>query len=360
MPFLNPSICFRRRRSSIALEKKEASKSCQASNRRPSFSTNAQKLLAFHPPLARLSVKNGFAPSTRTWMRTGSGVFGASYMEVAMNTSLYSALIASSLLLGLAGCADQLTDSRGARIEGTRLLADKDYSHAVGAFRNAVKQEPRDYRSHYYLGVCYEELGQYQQAMQSYRTALTVPQGPDEDGTPADFRPQMLDAYAKAIAAHDSRDAELNLLEARAKTEGKTENYMVIARIYRYRHDPDSAIHAYKQALVYGPHDFSVYKEYGIYLLDNLQQEKDAEVPLRRAYTLNANDEQVNAALRRIGIVPGPGLKDQNQLATPLIPRGPIPEVDLKKLFNGNSSTPTNTNTNVVTPPANPTPAPRD
>ncbi len=253
-----------------------------------------------------------------------------------MIDSLRTTLIVSLLLVGLAGCADQITNSRDARTQGVRLLADKDYGRALGAFRNAAKQEPRDYKSHYYLGVCYEELGQYQLAIQSYKTALGVPQGPDEDGTPADFRPQMLDALAKAVAAHDDRDSELNALEAKARTGGKAENYLILARVYRYRHDPDSALHAYKQALVYGPSDFGLYKEFGLYLLDNLQQEHEAEVPLRRAYTLNTNDEQVNSALRRIGIIPGPGLKEQNQLATPLIPRGPIPEMDLNKLFNGN------------------------
>ena len=56
---------------------------------------------------------------------------------------------------------------------------------------------------------------------------------------------------------------------------------------------------------------------------------------LRRAYAINPNDEQVAAALRRIGVVPGPSLKDRNALATPPVPLGPIPEVDWSKVVNG-------------------------
>ncbi|MBV8782448.1 MAG: hypothetical protein JO353_13715, partial [Phycisphaerae bacterium] len=61
------------------------------------------------------------------------------------------------------------------------------------------------------------------------------------------------------------------------------------------------------------------------------------------AYALNSTDNQVNAALRRIGIIPGPSIMDQDALAKPLLPRGPLPEVDLGKVFtgsNGETATP--------------------
>ena len=36
--------------------------------------------------------------------------------------------------------------------------------------------------------------------------------------------------------------------------------------------------------------------------------------------------------MQRLGIVPGPSLKDKDDLAKPLLPRGPIPEVDMAKV----------------------------
>jgi Tfp pilus assembly protein PilF len=103
-------------------------------------------------------------------------------MEVAMIASLGRTTL--RLLLGLAtvapvallsgGCSDVITYSYRSREEGMRRFAEKSYSDAAGAFRNAIRQEPLDYRSHYYLGVCYDEMQQHQQAFQEYKAALGV------------------------------------------------------------------------------------------------------------------------------------------------------------------------------------------
>ena len=67
-------------------------------------------------------------------------------------------------------------------------------------------------------------------------------------------------------------------------------------------------------------------------VIEQIGQKQKAVYNLRKAYTLNEKDEQVNAALSRMNIVPGPGLKEQSQLAHPPIPEGPFPEVDLSKM----------------------------
>jgi hypothetical protein len=38
-------------------------------------------------------------------------------------------------------------------------------------------------------------------------------------------------------------------------------------------------------------------------------------------------------ALRRVGVVPGPSLKNENDMAKPVIPVGPIPEMELQLVF---------------------------
>ena len=59
-----------------------------------------------------------------------------------------------SLLLGLAaGCQDVLTYSDQTREAGMTAYMQGDYPKAAGAFRSALRQDPRDYRSHYYLGM---------------------------------------------------------------------------------------------------------------------------------------------------------------------------------------------------------------
>ena len=47
--------------------------------------------------------------------------------------------------------------------------------------------------------------------------------------------------------------------------------------------------------------------------------------------------DQVNAALYRLHVVPGPGLKDEAQLTKPPLPEGPLPEVDLSRFKLGGS-----------------------
>jgi hypothetical protein len=50
---------------------------------------------------------------------------------------------------------------------------------------------------------------------------------------------------------------------------------------------------------------------------------------------VNDKDEQVVGALRQLGVVPGPSLKEQGELAQPLVPKGPIPPLDMDKIKNG-------------------------
>ena len=48
---------------------------------------------------------------------------------------------------------------------------------------------------------------------------------------------------------------------------------------------------------------------------------------LRRAYRLNTQDEEVAAALLRLGVVPGPAILSATELSKPKVPLGPIPQV---------------------------------
>jgi hypothetical protein len=73
------------------------------------------------------------------------------------------------------------------------------------------------------------------------------------------------------------------------------------------------------------PASFDIAKDAGLYLVQ-IEQKPRAEAALRKAYRLKDTDEAVNNALRRLGVVPGPALKEENELRKPLIPRGPLPE----------------------------------
>jgi tetratricopeptide (TPR) repeat protein len=164
------------------------------------------------------------------------------------------------------------------------------------------------------------------------------------------MRLRTIDSLASVIAKSDPQGAELSAAEQRAQETQKARDYYLVARIHQFRLDPDSAIDAYNRASLLDPKDFYVAKEFGLYLVQ-LDQPQRAELQLRRAYGLRPNDQQVNEALAQIGIVPGPGLKDESQLAKPAIPKGPLPEVNLAKLRIGGGG---NSQKTTITPPSPP------
>jgi tetratricopeptide (TPR) repeat protein len=231
-----------------------------------------------------------------------------------------------TVILFLASCQDLMTFSLQGESEGMRLYSERMYGDAAGAFRNSVRQDPQNYHSHFYLGVCMEELKEYQQAFQSYYTALEVmshtPAGRFDD----EFRLIVLDTLAEAIAQHDLGETELNKAENRAKTSQKAEDWFMLAKVYRIKGDADMAMDCYRRAAKWDNTSFPIRKEFGLYLLDPLNQRPEAEYYLRQAYRIEPNDEAVNGALARLGITPLIG--DKAKDATPrIVPpyTGPLP-----------------------------------
>ena len=109
------------------------------------------------------------------------------------------------------------------------------------------------------------------------------------------------------------------------------------AKVLRYTGDADAALEAYNQAGLQDPNDFYIAKDHALYLSE-LGQTQSADVQLRRAYRMNSKDPEVIAALQKVGTVPGPALKEKNELAKPPIPQGPIPELQVPKFGSGGSS----------------------
>jgi len=236
--------------------------------------------------------------------------------------------------LALTGCSDVLTYADKNRDAGMQAYGEQDYTRAAGAFRSALRQDPRDYMSHYYLGLSSMQLQNYQQAVVAFRSCLETQNvtlaGKEDNAT----RIKAMDGLAQAIVKSDDGDQEVNRLEQAARGAKGPEaarQFFILGKVYRYRLLPDMALDYYNRAALDDPKNFDYAKEYALYC-EQLQQKDRAKEALRHAYILNSQDKEVADALRRMGIVPGLSLKDKNDLAKPLLPEGPIPELDLGKV----------------------------
>ena len=238
-----------------------------------------------------------------------------------------------TILIGSSGCGNSsggnqnsgmlaVTNTKAVRDMGIRQYNAGEYTDAAGTFKNATRQDPRDYQSYAYLGDCYQQMGQQQQAIQAYKASLDTAERSFAGREDAAFRARTLDGLAGAIAK--SGEVEINSAQQAANSGANGEGWFLMAKIHRNVGDADSALDAYNRAALMGPKDFFIAKDYGLFL-EQIGQAKPAEKMLRRAYTINSRDADVVAALRRIGVVPGPSLYEQSALAKPAVPKGPIP-----------------------------------
>jgi tetratricopeptide (TPR) repeat protein len=249
-----------------------------------------------------------------------------------MTTSNLSRIALGLLVTLVIGCQQEVISSNPkARATGIREFGEGNYADAAGSFRNAVRSDPRDYVSQFYLGQSYEQMKQYQQSIQAYKASLDAQPRTLAGREDQTQRLRTIEALASVISKSDQRDAEVNAVEAAAKQSNKAQDWLLFAKIAQNRGDVDTALDSYNRAALAEPKDFVVAKLSGLYL-EQVGQKKKAEQALRRAYSIKSTDQEVNEALRRLNVVPGPGLKDESALVKPPVPKGPIPPVDWNKL----------------------------
>ena len=245
---------------------------------------------------------------------------------------LWSLLVAS--VVGV-GCAEVITYSNKSVEQGQKLLAAGQTEQAAGAFRNATQQNPRNVKAYYLLGQSYQKLGREQQALQSFKTALAVRPKVDPTSRAPDaiaavaFRDDLVNGLADCVAKAASKDAELSAMTAKATASNDAVDWYVVARTNAIVGDADAALDAYGKALAASNNnDRAIVKSNGLYLAQ-LGQRQQAEAMLTKAYQMKPDDAEINAALRGLGVVPGPSLLEPGQLHQPALPKGPLPELEI-------------------------------
>jgi tetratricopeptide (TPR) repeat protein len=304
----------------------------------------------------RTLISHTFRSLNRTTQRpvrrfAGRGRFAALGLTAALGLSV------------LGGCADMMQTPGQARNKGVQLYNQGKFTEAAGAFGTATRKDPRDYQSYYYLGRSYAQMKQYLQAIGTYRTALDVMKNHLKGKEDWETRAKVLDALAAAIAESGDPAAEA---AQRVRADGvgpaAVEEKFVLAKVLQKQGDVDNAIQMFAAAAFADTNNFVVAREFGLFLMEIGQAERAAQ-ELKRAWVINhkasrPEDEQVATALRKLDIVPGPSLLEEEDLAQPSIPRGPIPEVDVSQIGFGQQGSDAKPAPAAPTTPAR-TPAPR-
>ena len=194
------------------------------------------------------------------------------FLRIVIAPALFASMMAMS-----GGCSDVLTYARDSRQKGLAYYKQADYQNAAGAFRNAIRQDPADYYSHFYLGVCLAQDKADHQAIQQFKTTLDIMEhslGGKEDVA---FRQDVLDSLASAITRSEDRAVEVTDLTTGPR---RAENLFILAKVDRLSGDADNALEHYSQASLLEPKNFYIAKEYGIYL-QQLGQSERASKELR-------------------------------------------------------------------------------
>jgi tetratricopeptide (TPR) repeat protein len=233
-------------------------------------------------------------------------------IKVARYT-LQSAVVASILVAGF-GCADSVTFAKDANHEGMNLYGQSDYVDAAVAFKSATRQNPRDYMSYYYLGKCYEAMGSQQEAISAYRSCMDVMPLSLAGKQDLGMKYKTMDALAMAIAKSGTVAQETADMEARCAGQPLVDDEWLLAKVYRFSGDADAAVEAYNKAVLIDPTRFDIAKEAGLYEAALGQNDK-AALTLKKAYAIKSDDDEVNDALHKLGVVTGTGVKEESSFA---------------------------------------------
>jgi len=185
------------------------------------------------------------------------------------------------------------------RRKGIDAFHAGEVTQADRHFTKAVRQDPTDWKSLYYLGKVRLEQDRALDATLVLEKALSLRN--DHEQTP-----QILDALAQSLY-QQGETARLHTMLQRAIDEYETSrDFLRLAKFMGKTGDRDSAKVALRKATYFArPGDATPWLALADFYesLDDTDQTIDA---LRRALAINPRSRQVRTRLRKYGIVPGP------------------------------------------------------
>jgi Tfp pilus assembly protein PilF len=134
---------------------------------------------------------------------------------------------------------------------GLLQLERQDAAGSVLHFRKAIEKYPKYFEAYYHLGVAQKRLGQEDQAMSSFQSAIDLSSGK-----------YALAAYAYGLLLCKqgrSHDAERTVRYALELQQNRALGQVVLATVFLYEHRPDDAEKSARDALSVDPNTPDAY-----------------------------------------------------------------------------------------------------
>ena len=185
------------------------------------------------------------------------------------------------------------------RKHGIEAYTAKELDQAQDRFSQAVRQDPTDWKSLYYLGKVRLAQGRPFDAQLLLERALELRSSAPET-------PGILDALAESLNRRGRIEDLHLLLEQAVHDYGASYDHMRQGRYLVELGDIDRAKLAYRKAAYFAPEGdpdpFVALADF----YESVGDRQNAVVALRHAYTIKPKSRLLQERLREYGIVPGP------------------------------------------------------
>lgn len=223
-------------------------------------------------------------------------------MLQAMSRRLVLCLGVLAVVLPSLGCGFNASYQKQ---EALKEMDRGEYHAARNRLLEVTQQSRSDWEGHYYLGLVHLELDEPVKAQTQLGQALAV-----QDRNP-EWTPKILDAMAQSLYDQDRPDELFAFLRAQIDRYGTWEDYARQARFLAKSGDIDGAALAYRKAAYFSKNrDEDIYLEISAFY-ESIGDQDRAVQALKWAYWINPQHTQIPSDFRRLGLVPGPTLREE-------------------------------------------------
>lgn len=190
------------------------------------------------------------------------------------------------------------------KFHATKAIEAGNFAAAESRLDIVLRNDPSDWEGHYLMGLT--RLGQNRaiEAQSELEQALAAEDRHDEE------TPKILDALARSLEQQELYDKLYAFLDAQIERYEGWQDYARKARFLAKANDIDGAALAYRQAAFFSRNETEdIYIELAEFY-EGLGDYPKAVQALKWAYYINDENPTLPNRFRKLGVVPGPTLKE--------------------------------------------------